>query len=104
MADKIKKITIEYSDHVVHMDIPDNMNAIESSLSEVRKKMSDEYGEYILSRGITVIIVAPKDIDISKIIDGIDDIVNPIKVSISDCKGGVSFDDMYRKWLSKHNK
>lgn len=85
-AEQIKHITLRYADTITNMEIPDSVTATENTLHESRKVILEGGIESILSRQVTVILIAPKDIDTGKIIEGIDDILNPVKVSVSDCK------------------
>ena len=103
MTDKIEKITIKYANTVEHMDIPDHITASLNTLWSNRKIVLDGGIEAILGRSVTVIITAPKDIDTGKIMEAIDNVLNPVKLSLDDLKF-CSFDEMYDKWLFRHNK
>jgi len=95
---QIKHITLRYADTITNMEITDGIIATETTLCESRKVVLNGGIEAILGRPVTVIIIAPKDIDTGKIIESIDDILNPIKLRVEDLKY-YSFEEGYSKYL-----
>lgn len=95
--EQIKHITLRYTDTITNIDIPDGKTATKISLRQYQKITLNGDIEAILGRPVTVIIIAPEDIDTSKIIEGIDNVLNPVKLSVTDLKF-YSFEEGYAKY------
>lgn len=99
-SNRINCITLKYKESITNMYIPDGVSATLNTFRKDSKITLDCGAEAILSRPISVIIVAPNSIDTTNIIAGIENILNPVKLNIEDLKF-YSFDEAYANWLKQ---
>ena len=94
---KVLLVREDDNDHAIVFEIPNTCIATVRQLYQNRKGVCSGM-ECIEGTGVSVILIAPKDVGIDKIINAIDDVLNPVKLSVKDLKF-YSTDDMYAKWL-----
>jgi hypothetical protein len=97
-------LLIGEDDHAIDHEVPTFYTATYKHLS-LKRRVTSGGLDGILGKDISVILIAPKevDVDIDKIINAIDDVLNPVKLSVKDCKF-YSTEDMYAEWLQNRPK